>query len=182
MSKNAAILFTGGVAAAVIFFSCAGGPRTGRSETPPETAAPLDTQLPKAGGLDKAAFRGIPPEAKAYLERLERAFGSGDRAFLLAQGEAQFEAEMRPGRDDEMYLALLYRSGEYAADRPRVTGGKPVRLDPGHVSGIEYLSWEAAGPLLAIQARLTGKDGAATPCLLMLVWRLREPKIEGLFL
>jgi hypothetical protein len=123
----------------------------------------------------------LPLEAREYLERLARAFSERDAAFLLAQGEGQFEREVRPRHDDATYLALLYRIGVFATDSPRTDMEAP-RLVPATVSHIQYLSWEESGPLLEIKARLVGTSGELTPCLIMLVWRLREPRIEGLFL
>ena len=169
------------VLAAAVLGGCALLPRG--EETPEEnkSAGAAAQGVPGESGLQAETFGKLPAEARAYLERLAKAFAAGDEAFLLAQGEPQFESEVRPRHDAESYLALLYRLGAYAAETPRFEGQRP-RLNPGSVRRIQYLSWEEKGPLLEIQARLIGKDGAANPCLIMLVWRLREPKIEGLFL
>jgi hypothetical protein len=164
---------------AAVLGGCALLPRG--AETPPENKSAGGQTVPVGSGLEAEAFGGLPDEAKVYLKRLAKAFGEGDTAFLLAQGESQFESEFRPRHDAESYLALLYRLGAYAAESPRFEGQRP-RLNPGEVRQIRYLLWEEKGPLLAIQARLINKDGTASPCLIMLVWRLREPKIEGLFL
>ncbi|GHV95183.1 hypothetical protein AGMMS50293_15030 [Spirochaetia bacterium] len=166
---------------AALILSCAGTPQTAESEIPVVQAAKAPPEIPHDNGLNSQAFKNIPPEARIYLERLSRAFSAQDEAFLLAQGEPHFEAEVRPRRARESYLALLYRTGTYATDTPR-PGVTPPHLNPAAVSHIQYLSWEENGPLLEIKAQLMGKDGKITPCLIMLVWRLREPKIEGLFL
>jgi hypothetical protein len=168
--------------AAALAVSCAASPGAAENGPPDENAAagiPNAAALPE-NGLDSRAFKTIPAEAREYLERLARAFRTRDRQFLLDQGEKQFETEMRPGRDEESYLALLYRAGAYAVESPRLDSGLP-RLNPAAINGIEYLSWEENGPLLEIMARLLTTDGANTPCRLMLAWRLPEPKIEGLF-
>jgi hypothetical protein len=163
----------------IVTFSCASAPPETENAAIRVYSAP---EAPSGGnGLNAQAFKTLPAEARAYLERLARAFGSQDEAFLLAQGEEQFEAEMRPRYDKEAYLALLYRIGVYAEDSPRAGVMLPL-LNPSKVKRIDYLSWEDSGPLLEIKARLIGADGKTTPCLIMLVWRLREPKIEGLFL
>lgn len=170
-----------GLAASLVLWSCAQSPRAADSAVPalpPAAAAPAAP--PVEDRLNSPAFRTLPAEARSYLERLSRAFSARDEAFLLAQGEAQFEAEVRPRYDKEAYLALLYRTGSYAAESPRASAEVP-RLVPSGLSHIQYLSWEENGPLLEIAARLVGKNGASTPCLIMLAWRLREPKIQGLF-
>jgi hypothetical protein len=176
----AALLFAG------ILGSCAQSPGTVQNAGVPAAAvagspAAAVPALPQENRLREPAFSKLPAEARDYLERLAQAFSNHEEPFLLAQGEPQFEAENRPRYDDETYLALLYRVGVYAGDSPRMNKEIP-RLAPANISHIQYLSWEENGPLLEIKARLVGNDGAITPCLIMLVWRLREPKIEGLFL
>jgi hypothetical protein len=177
----AALVFAG------LLASCAQSPRTVPDGGVPTEGAGLDSAAVRAPAqvpenrLNEPAFSKLPAEAREYLERLARAFRSQEESFLLSQGEPLFEAENRPRYDDETYLALLYRTGVYAADSPRMSKDIP-RLAPANVSHIQYLSWEENGPLLEIKAQLVGKDGTITPCLIMLVWRLREPKIEGLFL
>ncbi|MDR1252140.1 MAG: hypothetical protein LBK62_08220 [Treponema sp.] len=170
---------------AALMLSCAQSPRAVESAVPAASISPAEppaaTATPPENMLNGPAFKNIPGEAKDYLERLSRAFLFQDESFLLAQGESQFEAEIRPRYDKEIYLALLYRIGVYAADSPRV-GGQPLRLTPAAIRHIQYLSWKENGPLLEIKARLIDKNGTTTPCLIMLIWRLREPKIEGLFL
>jgi hypothetical protein len=160
--------------------SCRSDPETAPAESGPAVVV-VAPESPRENRPDDAAFSSLPPEARQYLERLARAFAAGEEAFLLAQGEPQFEAEMRPRYDKETYLALLYRAGPYAENFPR-QDGPPSRLIVSAISQIQYLAWEENGPLLEITARLIGADGAITPCRIMLVWRLREPKIEGLFL
>jgi hypothetical protein len=114
------------------------------------------------------------------LETLARAFRGGDRAFLLSQGEAFFEAEVRPAYDEASYLALLYRIGPYGEDNFRAESNVP-RLFPEEIDHIEYAGWEEQGPLLEIRGRLIRKAGPPLPCLILLVWKLPEPKIQGRF-
>jgi hypothetical protein len=166
------------IAAAIFLVACAASPR--ETESPPPEAGVLPAPVPAKDPFGPA-FKNLPPEARDYLERLAEAFSAGDEAFLLAQGEPQFEAELKPNQDKESYLALLYRTGIYALESPRLDAGQP-RLVLAGISRIEYLAWKESGPLLEIQARLVGRNGKNTPCRIMLVWRLREPKIEGLFL
>ena len=178
-----------GFFALTLLWSCAQSPRAaepGVSTTAPAGSSARTPSAPRAPAvstrLDDPVFSGLPAEARNYLERLARAFASRDEAFLLAQGEAQFEADVRPHYDNESYLALLYRAGTYAAETPRTDRDGKQKLELNRVNGIQYLSWKANGPLLEIKAQLTGSGGTVIPCLIMLVWRLREPKIEGLFL
>jgi hypothetical protein len=160
-----------------ILSACAGGPVP--EEIP--AAAPVRETVPAGTDdrLDTPGFGGLPPEARAYLRELSRAFRDQDTAFLLRQGERQFEADVRPRRDDESYLALLYRAGPWGTDAPRAAAEVP-RLFPGEIRYIEYSDWEERGPLLEIRGRLVTRTGVI-PCVIMLIWRLVEPKIQGLY-
>ncbi|HCC36585.1 MAG TPA: hypothetical protein DEQ14_02655, partial [Treponema sp.] len=67
--------------------------------------------------------------------------------------------------DDVSYFALLYRTGTYAADSPRLTAeAETSRFAPDTINGIQYLEWEETGPLLEIKARLLSADGDSFPC------------------
>jgi hypothetical protein len=135
---------------------------------------------PATDKLETAAFEGLPPEARNYLQSISAAFSARDKAFLLAQGERQFEAEMRPRYDDESYLALLFRLGRYEADTPVEDMDLP-KLAVETCTGIEYTSWREWGPVLEIRGQILRKNEPPLPCLIILVWRLREPKILGHF-
>jgi hypothetical protein len=157
---------------------------------PPETAVPAATAAPPVeapprgedSGYSAKPPSGLPAEAGEYLEALSRAFSMADRDFLLAQGESQFEAENRDRYDEENYLALLYRVGSLSEDSPSVPAGEGIpRLDPAKIRRIEFAGWEEQGPVLIIHARLIGRTGEAVPCQLTLLWRLREPKILGMY-
>jgi hypothetical protein len=167
------------LAAALAFAGCAG--------LPPGTAAPEAVpQAPPPGppsgesGYTAGPPPGFPPEAGEYLEALARAFSTADRAFLLAQGESQFEADNRGRYDEETYLALLYRAGPLSGDGLSAPPGSP-RLDPGQIRRIEFANWEEQGPALIVEARLITRSGGEVPCRLALLWRLREPKILGAY-
>jgi hypothetical protein len=165
----------------------------GEAEKPPEEK---DPPVPAAGGaggntgsgdgggvpdngLNREAFRKFLPETLDYLEALSRAFASQDREYLLSQGEENYEAAVKPYYDEGSYLAMLYRAGTYAVDSPW-DSGRPPRLEPGEILGIEYLDWEEQGPMLAIRGRLRTKT-ETLPCKIVLAWRLRTPKILGVY-
>jgi hypothetical protein len=171
--KNAALF----AAVFTILAACAGGPGPGKTAgtAPPREAAPSGPD----DRLDSRSFDGLPPEARAYLKNLSRAFRNRDAEFLLSQGEDHFEAEVRPFYDDESYLALLYRTGAWGTDAPWTEAEFP-RLSPGEIRHVEYLSWEERGPVLEIRGRLVTSAGII-PCTIMLIWRLAEPKIQGLY-
>jgi hypothetical protein len=171
-------LFT--AALLLAFAGCAGlPPETTAAASPPPAKSPA---ISEDGGYSPKPPLGLPAETREYLEGLSRAFASANRAFLLAQGESQFEAENRRRYDEESYLALLYRVGSFSADSPAVSvETENPRLDPARIRRIEFSGWEEQGPVLIIHARLITWTGEAIPCQLALLWRLREPKILGLY-
>ena len=129
-------------------------------------------------GLDSELFRDLPLVAKNYLRTLSQAFRRQDKEFLLSQGKAQYEIEQRFLMDDETYLALLYRIGPLSRNHYM----KPIvhpRLYVNTVRGIEFTGWEEIGPMLEIRGLLHFIDGDTTPCVIMLLWRLQEPRILG---
>jgi hypothetical protein len=130
--------------------------------------------------LGATAFSGLPGEAREYLAVLSRAFREQDAEFLLAQGESQFEAELKGKYDDGSYLARLFRTGSYASQAPR-TGIRPPSLDVKEISHIEYTDWEDKGAVLEIHGKIITKSGQSVPCAIFLLWRLIEPKILGAF-
>jgi hypothetical protein len=174
--------------AALCLAGCAGlAPE--KAGAPPETPPPEQPRVMaeaappeqrRLGPFRAAPPENLPPEARAYLEDLSRAFRDGDKEFLRNQGEAQFEAEVRPFYDEDRYLALLYRVGPYAQDRPRQDPAIP-RLSPEEVDHIEYAEWEERGPYLEIRGRLVRRGKDPLPCCILLIWKLREPKIQGRF-
>jgi hypothetical protein len=128
--------------------------------------------------LNTGLFSGLPPEAQKYLRSISQAFRVSDTEFLLAQGERQFEAEVKKFYDDETYFALLYRIGAYAAESSWEKAEKP-HLNFREISRIEYTDWKEDGPMLEIKGQLITVSGEAVPCKLILAWRLTEPKILG---
>ena len=135
-----------------------------------------------ADGLNAPSFRGLPAEARDYLKTLAKAFREKDKAFLVSQGEMQYENELRLTLEEECYLALLYRIGPYSEVShwgSPARGSDLPRLDSSKVRGIEYTAWEEQGPMLEIKGRLYMQNSSSIPCRLVLIWRLPEPKILG---
>jgi hypothetical protein len=165
-----------------VLAGCAGLPP---ETSVPEAAPPPPSESPAAeeeSGYSPKLPAGLPVEAGEYLRTLSLAFSTADRDFLLAQGESQFEADNRGRYDEESYLALLYRVGPLSADRASVpVGMENPRLDPAQIRRIEFAGWEEQGPALIIGARLITRTNEAIPCQLTLLWRLREPKILGVY-
>ena len=143
-----------------------------------ESPSPVEHRLPPGNGLDTAAFRKLPTEARDYLGVLAGAFLKKDKDFLVSQGETQYEKELRFRLDEKVYLALLYRTGPYSEDMlwKEIT---PPLLDVKTVRGIEYTSWEEKGPMIEIKGRIYPEKGEPVPCNIVLIWRLEEPKILG---
>jgi hypothetical protein len=127
-------------------------------------------------GLDTPAFVNLPIEAKRYLKNLSEAFRKKDREFLISQGEAQYEKELRPVLDEGSYLALLYRAGSQDSEWDSTV---PLKLDISAIKSIEYTKWEEYGPMLEISGVFHLENSKPLPCRIMLVWRLLEPKILG---
>jgi hypothetical protein len=163
-----------------LLFSCTVAQKS-QVENIPAAVPPPGIVLSSDDRLGGAGFTKLPGEARTYLKTLSEAFRKQDLPFLLAQGEAQFEAQVKPQYDEKTYLALLYRTGANAASAPRVDLQAPEQLIPAEIHHIEYEHWEEEGPLLDIAAKLVTKTGKPIPCTIMLVWRLSEPKILGLF-
>jgi hypothetical protein len=160
----------------LLLAGCAGLER-GQSpgEKPQAPPPPLTTKRPES-----PALAGLPPEARNYLDQLARAFAAQDRAFLLSQGERQYEEQLRPLWDEESYLAMLYRCGDWARER-NDTSNRIPRLDPREIREIEFLTWEERGPLVEIRGNLITTGGTRIPCGIVFNPRLNEPKILGMY-
>ena len=177
--------FTAILFLACIFASCvsqiphdkAAMPVTASPQAAKKVPIPAES-LPSGDGLDAPQFSSLPPEARDYLTVLAEAFRRQDKEFLISQGEAQYEQDLRSLYDEETYLALLYRAGPYSEDSEWKSAAL-ARLEYTQVKAIEYLAWEERGPILDIKGRLYFQDGSSQPCGIMLVWRLPEPKILG---
>jgi hypothetical protein len=140
---------------------------------------------PSAPGAEEAWSSSppaaLPAGARQYLAEISGAFSRQDGAFLLEQGEAAWNAAVRPRYDDATALALLYRAGAAAREDYAARANGLPRLDFRQIKGIEYAGWAERGPLIEVEGRLLLSGGGAVPCSLLLVWRLREPKIQGLY-
>jgi hypothetical protein len=169
-------------ATAAVSFSCAViGP--GRQKEAPGEKAHVQPETSPGktdGGLDSPAFRDLPPEAAEYLKTLALAFTKQDRDFLVSQGETSYEADNRSRYDDETYLAMLYRVGPYQEDSPFREITLP-RLAYAEIREIRYTAWEESGLFIKAEAHLIPYKGEALPCEIMLLWRLKEPKILGIY-
>jgi hypothetical protein len=121
--------------------------------------------------LDDPIFAKLPPEVKSYLQTLSTAFKNHDEDFLLAQGEAMFEQEVRPYYDDDEYFIMMYRIGGDIWDAPRIAD----------IHHIEYTGWESGDPVMEIRGRLFYNDKQFVPCQIMLAWKLDDAKIIGLY-
>jgi hypothetical protein len=170
------------IAAVVLISACVNAPVKDGTPRPGEaaTGGPKPAHAMTGDNLDTSAFAGLSPETRIYLAAISRAFRSQDKQFLLAQGEKAFEAEVSPWYDDESYLAMLYRSGAYADDVPWEKSRMP-RLEPSAIRDIEYIDWKERGPMIEIRGRLGATDGSTIPCKIILVWKLTEPKILGIY-
>jgi hypothetical protein len=169
----------------LILWSCAsaaGKPTEGKTET--AAASPGAKTRVRPGrvedNLGKPIFKGLPQEVREYLETLSKAFKEKDLDYLISQGEISYENETRLRYDEETYLAMLYRIGPYTEDSP-FRDMKLPRLEYKEIAGIEYTAWDEKGPLIEIQARLVRQKGEALPCEIMLVWKLPEPKVLGVY-
>jgi len=129
-------------------------------------------------GLGTAPFRALPSIPRSYLETLSLAFRNKDRGFLILQGEDQYESDLRPNYNEEVYLAMLFRTGPYHADAPwNYTGIRT--LNPDLVRSIQYTQWEETGPMIRVTGILHLENGEEMPCEIILLWRLEEPRILG---
>lgn len=142
-----------------------------------EATIPKEKPLPD-NGLNSPAFQRLPVEARSYLITLAAAFSKQDIEFLVSQGEAQYEKEIRPNLDEDVYLALLYRAGTPGDDSEWKSSVLP-RLSYTQIRAIEYTEWEEKGPMLDIQGRLYLQNNEVISCRIVLAWRLPEPKILG---
>jgi hypothetical protein len=158
--------------AALVLAGCAGLGKTqnyGSTASQPSQGPGALGVAPLSNRLDTQVFAKLPPDARLYLEALSVAFRTQDIAFLIAQGEPQYEAAVRPRYDEGSYLAMLYR----AEDVPD--------LKPQEILGIGYISWEEEGPMLEIRGELFTTQGKTIPCVVVFNPRLREPKILGVY-
>lgn len=173
-----------------LLFSCASLSNACEERPPksPETStALLKEPIPEASppsieresGLDQGIFSSLSTETRDYLGSLARAFKKQDGEYLLNQGEERYAQRMRNRYSEEEYLALLFRVGPYAKESP-FDPETTVRLDVHSVMSIRFTGWEDRGPVLEIRGILKKKDRTELPCRILVLWKLRSPKILGM--
>lgn len=162
----------------LLLAGCAGLERGQIPGEKPQSPSPTPALTPKQP--ESQALAGLPPEARNYLDELARAFAVQDITFLISQGERQYEEQIRPLWDEESYLAMLYRCGDWAQGRADTSNEIP-RLDLREIRNIEFLAWEERGPLLEIRGNLITTKGTTIPCGIVFNPRLEEPKILGVY-
>jgi hypothetical protein len=157
-------------------------PTEAEPETAPVAISPRLAARPVKieDNLEKSIFKGLPQEAREYLETLSKAFREKDLDYLISQGEIHYENENRFRYDEGTYLGMLYRIGPYTEDSP-FREMKLPRLEYKEIIGIEYTAWDETGPMIEVQAKLISQNGEPIPCELMLVWKLPEPKVLGVY-
>jgi hypothetical protein len=162
--------------------SCAGAPPAASPQKPTiETSQPRASRgkVERPGtGLEASIFADLPEGVRAYLERLAQAVREHDAKFLLAQGEPNYARRLRPQLDDETYLALLYRVGPYAVERP-TDSERPLRLSAAKLRAIRYTGWDDRGPVVEVRGVLALDGEAPLPCRISVLWKLSEPRLIG---
>ncbi|MDR2659750.1 MAG: hypothetical protein LBC27_07165 [Spirochaetaceae bacterium] len=164
------------VYAALLAAGCAhnqGGETGGSAKEADET--PLTKEYYRE---DLELLGALPDYVSEYLLGISAAFAAHDSVFLLAQGEAGYEKDVRPFVNDDEYLALLYRAGAYAED---AEWSSPFSVDIDNVSFIDYTDWREHGPVLEIDGIMQMKKGPPLSFSIILLWRLPQPKILGIY-
>jgi hypothetical protein len=141
---------------------------------PPETPSIIEEHYRE----DAALFSGLPADIRDYLLNLSAAFAAHNTAYLLDQGESEYERIVKGGVDDDEYLALLYRAGAYAEDAEWLS---PFALDVSKISFIDYTAWRERGPVLEVDGIMYMDNGPPFLFSIMLLWRLGNPKILGIY-
>lgn len=166
-----------------VLASCAGAPRPAAASKKP----PAEKSQPRASrgkverpgtGLEAAVFADLPEGVRSYLERLAKAVREHDSKFLLDQGEPNYAKRLRLEVDDETYLALLYRVGPYAVERPS-DDERPPRLPASKLRSIRYTGWDDLGPVVEVRGVLALDGEAPLPCRISVLWKLSEPRLIG---
>ncbi|GMO37399.1 MAG: hypothetical protein Ta2F_13630 [Termitinemataceae bacterium] len=137
---------------------------------------PLTEEIKPASSL---AFSALPPEIQKYLNGLRTAFKEHNNDYLNKQGELFYEMDVKPKFTTAQYIAMLYRIGPYAKDS---TWQIPAFfLDLNKVRSLEWIDFSEQGPVLNVNAKLILYSGDPLPCRIMLMWRLKEPKVIGTY-
>ncbi|GHV83049.1 hypothetical protein AGMMS50212_03890 [Spirochaetia bacterium] len=147
-------------------------PQNFPQERPAENAVPYQED-------DSIKISDLPKEVREYLVTVSAAFKKPDIDFLISQGEENYEKELRGRMVEEQYLALLYRAGPYSKDSPWKI--PPFMLDPQKVKSVEWINAYERGPVYEIEGKVQMKDGKNDPCRLVLLWKLKNPKIVGAY-
>jgi hypothetical protein len=154
-------------------------PRTPEADV--EAAVPYNP--PQDSGDSPLSFARLPPEIRIYLGDLEIAFKNHDLAFLESQGETHYAQDLFSKYNREQYLAMLYRAGPYAHDSTWEI--PPYKLDVKNIRRVKWTEFAEKGPVLEVDGvfLLAAQENGDTeiPCRLMLLWRLKEPKIIGTY-
>jgi hypothetical protein len=173
-----------------LFISCGTLSNSYEEGTPKPTTAPTVLQkkpspeaplasIERESGLDQGIFSNLSTDTRDYLVSLARAFKEEDRNYLIHQGEEQYAHRIQGRYSEEEYLALLFRVGPYSKESP-FGPETTVRLDVHTVMGLRFTGWEDRGPVLEFRGTLKKKDGTELPCRILVLWKLREPKILGM--
>jgi hypothetical protein len=173
-----------------LFFSCGTLSNFHEKETIKPAKSPTILQkkpIPEAppasiereSGLDQRIFSNLSIETRDYLGSLARAFKKHDTDYLVKQGEEHYARKIQGRYSEEEYLALLFRAGPYAKESP-FGPETMVRLDVHSVIGIRFTGLEDRGPVLDVRGSLKKKDGTELPFRILVLWKLREPKILGM--
>ena len=115
-----------------------------RRKRSPTEHRPADPRNPGAE-LNSAAFSTLPPYSRDYLVSIAEAFASGDKAFIGSQGEINYSRRVRPLVTEGEYLALLYRLGPYAEERP-YQSEQPPTLEAAKGAELTFTGWTDRGP------------------------------------
>jgi hypothetical protein len=134
-------------------------------------------------GDDALSFATLPPEIRSYLADLSAAFKNHDSTFLEDQGETHYAKDLFNKYSREQYLAMLYRAGPYARDSTWEI--PPYKLDIKNIRRVKWIDFSEKGPVLEVNGVILlaahEMDATEIPCRLMLLWRLKEPKIIGTY-
>jgi hypothetical protein len=178
--KNAVLLTAICLLIAFLLAACVG---LGMEKTdgvlpPEESAEKAAASAEEHYREDAALFKGLPAGTRFYLLQLQRAFALHDAAFLLAQGEGEYEKAVRNLVNDEQYLAMLYRAGRYADD---AAWEAPNKLSLDRVAYIDYTEWREQGPALEVDGKIYLDKDRPVIFSMKVLWRLNEPKILGIY-
>ncbi|GHU39708.1 hypothetical protein FACS1894190_05480 [Spirochaetia bacterium] len=156
----------------IILAACSGAPKNATALNVQKHENPPAIQ-------EDGSFSKLPAVIREYLKQIADAFENHNNKFLIAQGEENYDKDLRGSTSEGQYLAMLYRAGPYIKDS---TWQIPdYKLNLSAVQHIKWLSYREQGPVLEIEGIITESSGKTIPCRLMLLWRLNIPKIIGTY-